>query len=61
MRHIYLNNFKSSVDDFVKMFNLVDVTTNTVSAMKEERFEEAFSGKIYDKINSIMEEANGNK
>lgn len=55
-RQRHFDSFKTTVEEFVALFDLEGVP-NTHSVMGEERFQ----GAIYDKINNIMEEANGNK
>lgn len=56
-----MRTIRKSVMDFIKHFNISNDNTETsepvINAMTEERMEEAFSGPLYDKINSIMEEA----
>jgi hypothetical protein len=51
LRHAYMMKFKCSVEDFVKMFGLIDSDV-LVPVMAEER------NPIHEKINEIMEEAN---
>lgn len=51
LRHAYMMKFKCSVEDFVKMFGLIDSDV-PVAVMVEER------NPVHEKILQIMEEAN---